>query len=91
MFKYIGESARSCHERGREHVGDCEQLKPGSHMLKHIIDKHEGKQPNEIKFKMKAVKFHKSAFERQIHEAVLIQESRGHHILNSLSEYNRCA
>ena len=58
-----------------------------SHMLKHILDKHEG----EVKFQMQAVKFHRSAFERQVHEAVLIQANRGHNILNSRSEYNRCA
>ena len=91
VYKYIGESARSCYERGLEHQGDCEQLKPGSHMLKHILDKHEGQQPGEVVFKMKAVKFHRSAFERQVHEAVMIQASRGHHILNSRSEFNRCA
>ena len=50
LYKYIGESARSCYERGWEHQGDSEQLKPGSHMLKHILDKQEGKQPGEVKF-----------------------------------------
>ena len=60
-------------------------------MLKHILDKHEGKQPGEVIFMMKALRFHKSAFEQQVHEAVLIQENRSHNILNSHSEYNRCA
>jgi hypothetical protein len=60
-------------------------------MLKHILDKHEGMQPGEVKFQMQAIKFHRSAFERQVHEAVLIQANRGHNILNSRSEYNRCA
>jgi hypothetical protein len=60
-------------------------------MLKHIMDKHEGKQPGEVKFLMKAVKFHQSAFERQIQEAVLIQANRAHHLLNSKSDFNRCA
>jgi hypothetical protein len=91
LFKYIGESRRSCFERGLEHQNDCQQLKPSSHMLKHILDRHEGQQPGDIKFLMKAVKFHHSAFERQIHEAVLIQANRAHHLLNSKSEYNRCA
>jgi hypothetical protein len=91
LYKYIGESSRSCYERGWEHQGDCDQLKPGSHMLKHILDKHEGKQPGEVIFMMKALRFHKSAFERQVHEAVLIQDNRSHNILNSRSEYNRCA
>ena len=37
------------------------------------------------------VKFTTSSFERQILESVKIQENRGHHRLNSKSEYNRCA
>ena len=60
-------------------------------MLKHILDRHEDKKPEEVKFLMKAVKFHRSAFERQIQESVLIQANRGHNLLNSKSEYNRCA
>ena len=43
-------------------------------------------------FRIKAVKFHKNAFERQIYESVRIQSSRNKHILlNSKAEYNRCA
>ena len=91
LYKYVGETSRSCFERGLEHQHDCEQLKPSSHMLKHILDKHDGKPPGYIKFLRKAVKFRKSAFERQIQEAVLIQANRDHHLLNSKSEYNRCA
>ena len=91
LYKYIGESSRSCFERGREHQSDLEQLKPTSHMLKHVLDKHEGRQPGEVKFLMRAIKFHKSSFERQIQEAVLIQANRTHHLLNSKSEFNRCA
>ena len=88
-YLYIGESARSCYERGLEHVNDCEQLKPGSHMLKHVLDKHDGQQPGEIEFRMRVLKYHKSAYERQVHEAVMIQaSSKGHNILNSRSEYN---
>ena len=40
---------------------------------------------------MKALRFHKSAFERQIYESVQIQANRKHFILNSKIEYNRCA
>ena len=61
-------------------------------MLKHILDKHAGKQPGDIKFHMRVIKLHKSAYERQVHESVMIQaSSRVQHILNSRSEYNRCA
>ena len=61
-------------------------------MLKHIVEHHEGLDPTEVEFRMKAVKFHQSAFERQIFESVKIQTIRDkHNLLNSKSEYNRCA
>ena len=44
-----------------------------------------------ISFGMKAIKFHRSSFERQIHESVLIQSNRTHWLLNSKAEFNRCA
>ena len=41
---------------------------------------------------MKVVHYHRSSFERQIHESVFIQNIRKHHhLLNSKAEYNRCA
>ena len=78
LYQYIGESSRSCYERGWELQADCDQSKPGSHMLKHIIDKHGGKQPGEVKFKMRAVKFHKSEFERQLQKAVMSCQEAAH-------------
>ena len=90
MVKYVGESARSCHERGTEHLSDMLNLRTTSHLLKHYLTSHEGEEINSIVFRMKAVKFHKNAFERQIHESVRIQSSRNKHILlNSKAEYNR--
>ena len=92
LVKYVGESARSCFERGNEHLEDMRQFKVSSHLLKHCLLFHEKEDPKEISFRMKAVKFHKSAFERQIHESVRIQNSReAHVIMNSKAEYNRCA
>ena len=61
-------------------------------MLKHIVEIHEDEDPASIEFRMKAVKFHQSAFERQIFESVKIQLMRNNHtLLNSKSEFNRCA
>ena len=45
----------------------------------------------EVEFGMKVVQYTRTSFERQILESVKIQENRNHHILNSKSEYNRCA
>ena len=91
LYKYIGETSRSVYERAWEHQHDRDSLSQGSHLLKHLIDKHEGEMPDKVRFGIKVLKYTKTAFERQILESVMIQENRGHHILNSRSEYNRCA
>ena len=38
LHKYIGETSRSCFERGMEHLNDMRQLKPASHLLRHALD-----------------------------------------------------
>ena len=92
IYKYIGETGKSCFERGLQHLSDATQLKPSSHILKHFLDSHENEKLEEITFGMKIRYTARSAFERQIMESVLIQqESSCHNILNSKSEYNRCA
>ena len=91
IFKYIGESARSVYERSREHLSDMEQLKPCTHLLKHLLDVHEGEERSEIQFGIKVIKYTRSSFERQILESVIIQQERHHHLLNSKAEYNRSA
>ena len=42
-------------------------------------------------FGVKILKFMKSNFKRQILESVLIQDNREHNLMNSKTEYNRCA
>ena len=92
VYKYIGETGRSVFERSAEHLYDADQLKPASHILRHFIDKHEGENREEMEFRIKVLKYAKTSFERQIGESVLIQEHRKFHfLLNSKSEYNRCA
>ena len=90
-YKYIGESCRSTFERGFEHAHDLEQLNPKSHMLRHCIEQHQGVPLEKMDFGIKVVQYTRTSFERQILESVKIQENRNHHILNSKSEYNRCA
>ena len=93
IYKYIGETGKSAYERGRQHLMDVAQLKPGSHILKHYLDCHEDEADlDNITFGMKIRSTCRSAFERQVLESVIIQqESSKHTILNSKSEYNRCA
>jgi hypothetical protein len=42
-------------------------------------------------FRMKVLCFKRTAYERQVHESVLIQQNRNHNLLNSRSEFNRCS
>ena len=90
IVKYIGESSRSCFERGWEHLNDMASLKSTSHMLRHLVTCHEDADFSDIQFGMKVAKFTRSSFDRQILEAVLIdQEKDKNNIHNAKAEYNR--
>ena len=91
VFKYIGETNRSVFERAYEHSKGIESLNSDSFMLKHSVDKHEGEKLNGERFGVKVLQYTRTSFERQILESVKIQENKEHHLLNSKSEYNRCA
>ena len=52
---------------------------------------HRHEELNTLKFGIKVIRYAKSSFERQILESVEIQDNRHHHLLNSRSEFNRCA
>ena len=91
IYKYVGETSRSIYERAIEHQNDMEQLKPGSHFLKHLVDVHEKDEKENVRFGVKVIQFTRSSFERQVLESVIIQKERHHHLLNSRSEFNRCA
>ena len=61
-------------------------------MVKHYFEAHEEENPRDMRFGMRLIRTHRTAFNRQISESVVIQtEKRKHLILNSKSEYNRCA
>ena len=83
---YVGETARSLYERGREHWEDWKKKSTDSHILKHWTIHHQGLgEPN---FILKVVGFHRTALSRQVGEAVRIV-GRGV-VLNSKGEFNRC-
>ena len=83
MAKYIGETARSTYERGFEHLSDLLNLSQKSHMLRHYVEAHMGEDFSQMKFHMRTLIFTKTAFDRQVLESLMIQESRGHNLLNS--------
>ena len=55
QYKYIGETNRSCYERGSEHLNDFTQLKSLSHMLKHVLNNRQEQDMKKIKFGMKII------------------------------------
>ena len=60
---YVGESARSACERMSEHLEDARNFRKDSHMYKHWVNQHGGK---ETLFSFKIISFHSSALERQV-------------------------
>ena len=80
------------YERGLEHLRDLNEMKAESHMLKHFFKHHEGEELSSMKFGARIVKAARTAFNRQVSESVQIQENAARNeIVNSKSEYNRCA
>ena len=57
IYKYVGETARTCFERTREHLNDIDQLKTSRHMLKHLIDKPEKEDWKSVRFRVKFLYF----------------------------------
>ena len=51
------ETYRSVWERASEHLADLKILDPDSHLLKHILDRHE----EEVKFGIRIVKYTRTA------------------------------
>ena len=58
-------------------------------MLKHIVEFHPDSDPSDIEFKMEILSSHKSAFERQLREAIMIERNIGIFSMNSKIEYSR--
>ena len=85
---YVGESARSIHERAAEHWSDCTSRKEDSHMIKHWLTSHQELQEPPA-FRIKVVGSFKDSMTRQVSEAVRI-ELRGEGVLNSKAEFSRC-
>ena len=82
-YIYIGETSRSANERGGEHCKDMEHYRVRSHMLKHAVSIHPNNHPNEIEFRMKIISQHRTAFQRQLTEAVLIRRNVREKLMNS--------
>ena len=91
--KYVGESSRSLYERSKEHREDYKNLSESSHMLKHYLACHKDIKREELEFGVRVRRKYVKAFERQVGEAIAIEQEqlKGTVLLNSKSEFNRCS
>ena len=86
---YVGETSRSGYERGFEHLDMLATLSSNSVMLRHMLLKHGERDMSEIKWGMRITSYNRTAFERQLEEAVKIERTSKSNvnILNSRSEW----
>ena len=91
--RYIGETSRSGYERGFEHLDMLTTLSSKSVMLRHMLSAHENKDMSEIKWGMFITGYKRSAFDRQVEEAVSIEREfkNNVNVLNSKSEWQNSA
>ena len=85
--QYIGETHRSIFDRMAEHFSKYANRAKDSAFTKHWRLMHQGEDPP--KFSVKVLSTHKSATERQVAEAIEIEEGRFDTLLNSKSEWGQ--
>ena len=83
---YYGETARNLHVRSKEHYDALRRLDKNSFMYKHILTNHKANQ-NEVKFDWQINGHFKKPLQRQLDEAVNIENIPKELSLNSKSEY----
>ena len=81
---YIGESHRSWWDRAANHERALRTLDEEYATVTHHLEFHPNKSPS---FSFKLDKSHKSSLQRQIYEAILIQEEKCDHLLNKRGEW----
>ena len=84
--RYVGESARSANERFNEHIDDAKKARKDSHIYKHWVNHHGGR---ETQFQFEVVGFFNTPLERQVTEAVRIIRTGADKILNSKAVFSR--
>ena len=83
---YFGETARNLHVRSQEHYGALKNKCRTSFMHKHILEEHNN-QPCGVEFEWGIVGKFVKPLERQLSEALCIEETPMHESLNSRKEY----
>ena len=82
--KYWGESNRTWWDRSREHWNARKSNNTDYAIAKHMSNCHQGMEP---RFQFKADRSWKSALERQLGEALLIDNTPQEHLMNGKSEW----
>ena len=84
---YEGESARSAHLHGNEHLSAFRNKTKTSVMYKHVMNKHD-QEEDDVKFEMKVVGKFVNCLSRQVDESIRIRSKPSELLLNSKSEYH---
>ena len=84
---YDGETSRTAYIRSLEHYEDLKLKKNSSWMWKHIQKDHNGQTDN-VNFSWKITKICKKPLQRQLCEAVKINNKKSEENLNTKYEYN---
>ena len=84
---YTGETSRNLHVRSKEHIRDLHMKNKNSWMLKHIEKEHSEDVVN-VKFSWRVIRKHSKPLQRQLHEAIRIQNKKEVENLNTKFEYN---
>ena len=79
---YYGETCRNLHVRSKEHYKDFTNNSKHSWMLKHIQSEHRNIKSNECDFKWQVMSKFRKPMQRQISEAINIENSNASELLN---------
>ena len=93
VAEYIGETGSDLHTRSKQHHKLWLNNQKSSWALRHYVKHHQDVPKEDAKFTYEVLKFHRSAFDRQVHEALQIKWSKadpGTNNCNNKCEYNRC-
>ena len=85
---YIGESHRTIFDRMKEHFAKLDSRQKESSLVKHWKNFHSDEK-SPPKYVVKVISSHKSATERQIAEAIAIENENYDNLLNSKSEWGQ--
>ena len=83
----MGETGRSAWERGADHLRAWRNKEEGSFLWKHEVNQHGEGQLKEEEIRMKVVSKPRKALQRQVEEAVRIEEEVREELMNSKKGY----